>query len=406
ELGAGADGEMRGGLGVADQHHVVLDPALAADHREIAPHRAIGEKLVAAEEPAEDLRHAVGGLLLVEALQAGSLEGPRVGLENPGRAAYLILIGMRDERTPLRLLEDEGEGVERFGRAHPGELVGADVNLGFEVIDMLLAKAAVDAVRENDEIGIGKACLVVDVDFELQPNTELARPLLQDQQELPSRAAAKAVAADAVHRPAEMHGDVIPISEFLGDTAIARRVIFFEIIEGRIGKYHAEAEGVVSTIALIDRDLGLRPLLFQQDRGVKAGRAAANDRDLHARLRAVGSGDILNLKHLVTSPRLGLGAQFPWKTGFTLLEKATKARSKSAVVMHSACATASASIASSTDIAHSIASMRLVMVLAKVGPSATCRANSCASGSTRSGVTTRPKKPQRSPSSAVMKRPV
>jgi hypothetical protein len=36
--------------------------------------------------------------------------------------------------------------------------------------------------------------------------------------------------------------------------------------------------------------------------------------------------------------------------------------------MHSACAIASASIASSTDIVHSIASIRLVMVLAKVGP--------------------------------------
>ena len=34
ELGAGADGEMRGRLGVADQHDVVGDPALAADGRE------------------------------------------------------------------------------------------------------------------------------------------------------------------------------------------------------------------------------------------------------------------------------------------------------------------------------------------------------------------------------------
>src|SRR5580698_6674591 len=156
---------------------------------------------------------------------------------------------------------------------------------------------------------------------------------------------------------AEMHGDVVPIGEFLGDAAVARRIVLFEIVERRVGEYDAETKRVVGAIALIDRNLGLRPLLPEQDRRVKAGRAAANDRDLHTRLRAIGIGAILNLKYLVTSPGFGLPAQFPCNTGFTLLEKATKARSKSAVVMQSACATASASMASSTDIAHSIASM-------------------------------------------------
>jgi hypothetical protein len=37
KLGAGADGEMRGRLGVADQHNVVVGPAFAADGREAAP---------------------------------------------------------------------------------------------------------------------------------------------------------------------------------------------------------------------------------------------------------------------------------------------------------------------------------------------------------------------------------
>ena len=74
ELGAGADREMRRRLGVAEQHHVVLDPALAADHREIAPHRAVGQKRMTVEEPAEDFCHAVGGLLFVETLEPGALE--------------------------------------------------------------------------------------------------------------------------------------------------------------------------------------------------------------------------------------------------------------------------------------------------------------------------------------------
>src|ERR1700742_2627094 len=88
--------------------------------------------------------------------------------------------------------------------------------------------------------------------------------------------------------------------------------------------------------------------------------------------------------------------QFPRNTGFTLFENASNARAKSSVVMHSAWAIASASIASSTDIAHSIASIRLVMVLAKVGPAAISPANASACGSTSDGATTRLKKPQRS----------
>src|SRR3984885_13689237 len=104
--------------------------------------------------------------------------------------------------------------------------------------------------------------------------------------------------------------------------------------------------------------------------------------------------------------RRALALQFPLNTGFCLAAKASNARVKSSVVMHSACAIASASIASSTDIAHSIASIRLVMVLAKVGPAAMSLAKASACGNTSAGATTRLKKPQRSPSSALMKRPV
>ena len=281
ELGAGADREMRGRLGVAKQHHVVLDPALAADHREIAPHRAVDQQRMAVEEPAENLGHPIGGLLFAQAFEPGALEGFGIGLENPGRAPRFILIGMRDERAPLGLLEDEGEGVERLGRAHPGELVGAQIDLRLEVVDVLVAEAAVDAVGEHDQIGIGKAAFVVDIGFEQDRHAEFAGALLQDQQQRPARAAAKTVAADAVHGAAEMHGDVVPIGEFLGDAAVARRIVFLEIVERGVREHHAEAEGVVGAVALIDRDLGLGPLLLQEDRGIETGRSAADNRDLH-----------------------------------------------------------------------------------------------------------------------------
>ena len=240
---------------------------------------------MAVEEPAEDLRHAVGGLLFAQPFEPGLGKGLGIGLEDPGRAAGFVLIGVGDERAPLGLLEDEGEGIERPGRAHPGELVGAQVDFGLEVIDVFFAEAAVDAVGQHHEVGVGKPALVVDVGFEQQRHAEFAGALLQDQQQHAARAAAKAVAADPMHRAAEMHGDIVPIGEFLGDAAVARRIVFFEIVERRVGEHHAEAKGVVGAVALIDRDLGLRPLLLQKDRGIETGRSAADDRDLHQSLR-------------------------------------------------------------------------------------------------------------------------
>src|SRR5712675_295138 len=60
KLGSGADGKVRRRLGVADQHHVVGNPALAADGREIAPDRAIGDQAMAlqlvGEQALDELR--------------------------------------------------------------------------------------------------------------------------------------------------------------------------------------------------------------------------------------------------------------------------------------------------------------------------------------------------------------
>src|SRR5713226_934704 len=80
-----------------------------------------------------------------------------------------------------------------------------------------------------------------------------------------------------------MHGDIIPISEFLGDTAVAWGIVFFEIVQRGVGEHHAEAESVVGAVALVDRDLGVRPLLSKQDRRIETGRSSPDDRDLHGK---------------------------------------------------------------------------------------------------------------------------
>ena len=99
KFGAGTDREVRGRLGVAQQHHIVPDPAFASDHGEITPHRAIDEELMALKEPAENTGHAIGGLFL----------------EDPGRTPHLVLVRVSDERPPLGFLENKCEGTERPG---------------------------------------------------------------------------------------------------------------------------------------------------------------------------------------------------------------------------------------------------------------------------------------------------
>ena len=194
---------------------------------------------------------------------------------------------------PLRLLEDEGEGVERLGRSHPGEFVGTKIDFGLEMRLMLFTQPAVAAVRQHDQVGVGKAGFVLHLGLEQEMDAELARPVLQDQQQRAPRAAAKAVAADPMHRSLEVDGDVVPIGEFVGDAPVARRIVFFEIVEGGVGEHHAEAKGVVGAVALVDRDLGLRALLLEEDRRIQAGGSATDDRDLHGASRSglIGSID-------------------------------------------------------------------------------------------------------------------
>jgi len=68
-------------------------------------------------------------------------------------------------------------------------------------------------------------------------------------------------------------------------------------------------------------------------------------------LSRIGQGATWNFRQtrftgsLVRSPARSINSQLPWKLGFDLFENASKARAKSAVVMQSACAIASDSMA-------------------------------------------------------------
>ena len=152
ELGARADREMRRRLGVAEKDGVVLHPARVADHREVAPERAVGDEPVAGEivgeEPLEEARR----LVLRHRIEPGPAPGLVGALHDPGRAALLVLVGVGDEDAGIGLAEREGEGVERTVGAEPDELVGPQVDHRLEVVGETVARLGVDAVPQHDEV--------------------------------------------------------------------------------------------------------------------------------------------------------------------------------------------------------------------------------------------------------------
>ena len=92
----------------------------------------------------------------------------------------------------------------------------------------------------------------IDLGLELHLDAERAGALLQQPQQGHARAAAEAVAADAVHRALEMDLDVVPVGEVAGDRAVALAVVVLEGLERLVGEHHAEAERVVRPVALED----------------------------------------------------------------------------------------------------------------------------------------------------------
>ena len=97
-------------------------------------------------------------------------------------------------------------------------MFGRRSTVGPEMVAVLFAEARVDAVGEHDEIvARGELGDVVDLGAELELDAEVAGPLVEEEEQRLPRAAAEAVAADAVARALEVDLDVVPVGEFVGD---------------------------------------------------------------------------------------------------------------------------------------------------------------------------------------------
>src|SRR3989441_5888518 len=163
-------------------------------------------------------------------------------------------------------------------RSH--ELVRPQVDRGEEVLAVRLPRGRIDAVRRDDEIAVGKA-LHAGFGLETHLHAELAAAVLQELEQGDARAAAKAVSTAAQDAALVDDVDVAPVGEAAADRFVRRRVVVAERAQGLVGEHHAEAEGIVGAVALVDRDLPARPSLLREQREVQPARSAADNADLH-----------------------------------------------------------------------------------------------------------------------------
>ena len=185
ELGARADGEMRGGGGVAHQHDVVVRPALAQHAREIQPRRAadvrcVRHQLVAAEIFGENALAGPAALVLAHRAEAEFLPRRLRAFDDEGRGVGVELVGVRPDPAVLGLLEDEGEGVVEFlVGAEPDEFVLAGLDAGLEMRGEFVARPRIQPVGGDDQIvSLRQLCGARDFGLEAQIDAEFSRALL------------------------------------------------------------------------------------------------------------------------------------------------------------------------------------------------------------------------------------
>ncbi len=144
-----------------------------------------------------------------------------------------------------------------------------------------IANLGIDAVRGDDEIGVGKFEVGIDLALEHELDAELFAARLQDIEQLLAADADEAVAGGA-HAPAlDQDLDVVPVVEGALDLLRGLDVPGAHIVHGGVGKHDAPAERVVRLVALDHRHLVRRILLFHQQAEIEPRRAAADANDAH-----------------------------------------------------------------------------------------------------------------------------
>ena len=289
ELGARSDREMRGVGGIAEQDEIAVAPGAADDPAELQPRprpgqvRRVRQEGMAVQVTGEDPLAMRDRLALLHPVEPEPGPGVRVHLDDEGAHPLIEAIGVRPDPAGLGLLEREGEGLERFGRPEPEELVAAHLDVDVEMLGVAVADAAVRTVGGDDEIIAGP---VVEIGarlmFEMQHDAEIARPRLEKVQQALATDADEAVAGRADRLAMDMDFDIVPMREFRGDRRAGDRIVRHQVLDRLVGEDDAPAERVVGPVAFEDVDVVRRIAQLHRDREIEPGGPPAEASDAHS----------------------------------------------------------------------------------------------------------------------------
>ena len=163
-------------------------------------------------------------------------------------------------------------------RAKPLEVIGPGLDLHVEVRSVGLAKAAIHAVGGDYEVVVAIQIEVrFRLGFEAQFGAQFRGPALEDAQQPLAPDSAEAVTAGQELAAPKVHLDVVPVGEPPADFAGGLWVVFGQVVERRVGKDHAPAEGVVGPVAFQHRDSVTRRAPQHRNGQVQPGRSAARN---------------------------------------------------------------------------------------------------------------------------------
>lgn len=280
EFGAGADGEVRGVGGVAEEHRVAVRPAVVDDGTESGPGRVVAVQRATAEGIGEDLGASVGGLLLIAEVETGGPPDLLAHLDDDGAGVACEGVAVQLHRAVLGLGDLEAEGVEGEVGGEPDVAAAVRGDVRRESVGGRLAGEAVHPVGGDDQVvrggefGGGRRR---GADAEI--HAEGGAAFVEDLQQPTAAEGGEAVAAGGEGATAVDDVDVVPAYELLLERTVDDRVGVLDPPEGLVGEDDSEAEGVVGGAALPEGYLtgGVEPL--EQRGGIQAAGAAADDGD-------------------------------------------------------------------------------------------------------------------------------
>ncbi|SCD38573.1 hypothetical protein GA0115251_106455 [Streptomyces sp. TverLS-915] len=236
------------------------------------------------EEPFEgaELDVLLGGVETEAAPSGGG------ALDDAGAALGPVPVGVAPDPAVRGVDEREAEAREDLGGADPDVDVAALGEARAEVVRVVAAQGAADAVRGDEEVG-GGGCGGVDRAAVADVDAEVAGARGEEGEE--------AVAADAVALVAVVLGDlladagaaVLPGERGGVEGVGAGLVVGAEPVEEFFPVGHAPAVGGAGGVAFVHGDLVRGVLEFHQDREVQPAGAASGTDDLHVRSRSVAS---------------------------------------------------------------------------------------------------------------------